>query len=42
MGVSEKLGVPYFGGPYNQDPTIYGAILWSPSFGNSHIINSRA
>ena len=22
MGVSEKLGVPYSGGPYNKDPTI--------------------
>ena len=24
-------------GPYNQDPTIYGAILGSPIFGNSHV-----
>ena len=37
MGVSENGGVPYFGGPYNQDPTIWGTILGSPIFGNSHI-----
>ena len=29
MGVSEKLGVPYFGGPHN-------TMLGSPIFGNSH------
>ena len=32
-----KIGVPYFAGPYNKDPTIQGAILGSPIFGNSHI-----
>ena len=32
-----KLGVPYFGGPYNEDPTIQGTILGSPIFGNSHL-----
>ena len=30
-------GVPYFGGPYNKDPTILGTILGSPIFGNSHM-----
>ena len=29
-----KIGVPYFGGPYNKDPTIQGAISGSPIFGN--------
>ena len=32
-----KIRVPYFGGPYNKDPTIWGTILGSPIFGNSHI-----
>ena len=36
MGVSENRGT-LFGGPYNKDPTIYGTILGSPIFGNSHI-----
>ena len=26
-----------FWGPYNKDPTIWGTILGSPTFGNSHI-----
>ena len=35
-GVSRKLGVPYFGGPSNKDPTTSGTILGSPIFvGNS-------
>ena len=34
MGDSEKKGVPYFGGPDNKDPTIWGTILGSPIFGN--------
>ena len=33
-----KQGVPYFGGPYNKDPTIWGTILRSPIFGNPHIV----
>ena len=41
MGVSEKVGVPYFGGPYNKDPTIWGTILGSPIFGNSHILHGH-
>ena len=36
-GSFQKLGVPYLGGPYNKDPTIWGTILGSPIFGNSHI-----
>ena len=34
MGVSENWDT-LFGGPYNKDPTIQGAILGSPIFGNS-------
>ena len=34
MGVSRAT---LFGGPYNKDPTIWGAILGPPIFGNSHI-----
>ena len=37
MGVSENKGY-LFWGPYNKNPTIYGTILRSPIFGNSHII----
>ena len=36
MGVSENRGYLILG-PYNKDPTIYGTILGSPIFGNSHI-----
>ena len=36
MGVSEIRGT-FFWGPYNKDPTIWGAILGSPIFGNSYI-----
>ena len=32
MGVSEKLGLPLFWGPYNKDPTIWGTILGSSYF----------
>ena len=39
-GSFRKLGVPYFGGPYNKDPTIKGAILGSPIVGNSHVVLS--
>ena len=31
-----KIGGTFFWGPYNKDPTIQGAILGSPIFGNSH------
>ena len=27
-----KLGVPFFGGPYNKDYSILGSILGSPNF----------
>ena len=36
MGVSENRR-SLFGGPYITDPTIWGTILGSPIFGNSHI-----
>ena len=36
MGVSENRGYLNLG-PYDKDPTIYGAILGSPTFGNPHI-----
>ena len=37
MGVSEKSGyLNFFGGPYNKDPTLQGAILGSLILGNSH------
>ena len=36
MGVSENQGYLILG-PYNKDPTIWGTILGSPVFGNSHI-----
>ena len=29
-----------FWGPYNRDPTIWGTILGSPLFGNSHIYST--
>ena len=32
MGVSEKYGVPSFGGPYNEEPTIYGYYIRVPYF----------
>ena len=37
MGVSENWGT-LFGGPYNKDPTIWGTVLGSPIFGNSHML----
>ena len=36
-GLSENRGGTLFWGPYNKDPTIWGAILGSPIFGNPHI-----
>ena len=37
------MGLPKIGGlfrsPYNRDPTVWGAILGSPIFGNLHIID---
>ena len=37
-GSFRRLGVPYFGGPYNKDPKIIkGTIFGSPIFGNPHI-----
>ena len=36
MGVSENKGY-LISGPYNKDPTIWGTILGSPSFGNPHV-----
>ena len=38
------MGVPYFGGPYNKDPTstIEGTILGSPIFGNSQLVEERS
>ena len=39
MGVSEIRGTVSWG-PHNKDPTILGAIVGSPIFGNSQI-NSR-
>ena len=38
-GSFRKLGGTLFWGPYHKDPTIWGAILGSPIFGNSHIPN---
>ena len=35
MGVSENRGT-LFWGPSNKDPTIWGTMLGSPIFGNSH------
>ena len=32
-----KLGSLFWGGTYNKDPSILGAILGSPIFGNSHM-----
>ena len=32
-----KIWVPYFGGPYNKDPTIYGTRSGSLIFGNPHL-----
>ena len=37
MGLSGNMGVPYFGGPCNKDPTIWSTILGSPIFGNPHV-----
>ena len=31
-----KIGDTLFWGPYDKDPTLWGTILWSPIFGNSH------
>ena len=39
MGVSENRGT-LFWGPYSKDPTIQGAILGSPIFGNSQVLRS--
>ena len=39
MGVSENWGT-LFWGLYNKDPTIWGTILGSPIFGNSHMLNT--
>ena len=36
MGLSENWGT-LFRCPYNKDPTIWGAIVGSPIFGNLHI-----
>ena len=36
MGVAQNWGT-LFWGPHNKDPTIQGAILGSPMFGNSHM-----
>ena len=36
MGVSEIRGTVFWG-PHDRDPTILGAILGSPIFGNSHM-----
>ena len=33
-----KIRDTLFWGPYNKDPTVYGTILGSPIFGNSHIL----
>ena len=30
-----------FGGPYKKDPTIWGALLGSPSFGNSQVVRTQ-
>ena len=32
-----KIGGTLFWRPYNKDPTIWGTILGSPIFGNSHV-----
>ena len=39
MGVSENWGgvITLFWSPYNKDPTIWGTILGSPTFGNLHM-----
>ena len=34
-GVSDKIRGTLFRSPYSKDPTIWGAILGSPIFGNS-------
>ena len=31
-GSFRKDGVPYLGGPYKKDPTIWGTVLGSPYF----------
>ena len=41
FGSFRKLGVPCLGGPYNKEPTIWGAILGSPIFGNSQILGKE-
>ena len=41
MGLSGKIRVPSFGGPYNKDPTIWGSILGSPIFGNPNMFCLR-
>ena len=41
LGVSENGGT-LFGGPNNKDPTIWGTILGSPIFGNSHLLQHWA
>ena len=32
-----KIRGTSYGGPYDEDPTIWGAVLWSPIFGNPHL-----
>ena len=32
-----KITSTFFWGPYNEHPTLYGTILGSPIFGNSHV-----
>ena len=38
LGVSENRGYLILGVLSNKDPTIYGTILGSPTFGNPHVI----
>ena len=37
FGGFRNFGVHNFWRPYDKDPTIYGTILGSPIFGNSHM-----
>ena len=38
FGSFRNSGYLIFCGPYNKDPTICGTMLWSPIFGNSHLV----
>ena len=38
VGVSKNRATSFWG-PYHRDPTIWGTILGSPIFGNSHFSN---